>query len=232
MLDVTDIDTYYSDAHILHDVSFSAETDEVVGMIGRNGVGKTTTLRSVMGLTPPRSGTVRFEGTDITGENPSTIANLGIGYVPQERGMFPELTVVENLKMGVGTGDFDRARMDDILDRFPQLKNRLQQKAGTLSGGEQQMVATARALMRDPKLLLVDEPTEGLMPSLIPEIADIIRDIAASGYTIVLVEQNVDLVLDLSDRVYLMDKGRIGKEATPEQLENRPQLLDEYLAVS
>jgi len=231
MLTVDSINTYYGQSHILHDVSFEANQDEVVALLGRNGVGKTTTMRSVIGLTPPRSGTIRFDGEEITGESPSRIANRGIGYVPQDRGMFPRLTVEENLRMGLGRDPFDRERMERLFERFPRVEERLDQRAGTLSGGEQQMVAMARALMRDPKLVLMDEPTEGLMPSLIPEIKGITEDIAAEGYTIVIVEQRVDLVLDIADRVYLMDNGRIHRQVTPDELRENETLLEEYLGV-
>lgn len=231
MLTVDSINTYYGKSHILHDVSFEATQDEVVALLGRNGVGKTTTMRSIIGLTPPRSGTIRFDGEDITGESPSRIANRGIGYVPQDRRMFPRLTVEENLRMGLGREPFDRERMERLFERFPRVEERLEQRAGTLSGGEQQMVAMARALMRDPKLVLMDEPTEGLMPSLIPEIKQITEDIAAEGYTIVVVEQRVDLVLDIADRVYLMDNGRIHRHVTPDELRENEPLLEEYLGV-
>ncbi|PSP88463.1 ABC transporter ATP-binding protein [Halobacteriales archaeon QS_4_66_20] len=231
MLTVDSINTYYGKSHILHDVSFEANQDEVVALLGRNGVGKTTTMRSIIGLTPPRSGTIRFDGEDITGESASHIANRGIGYVPQDRGMFPRLTVEENLRMGLGREPFDRERMERIFERFPRVEERLEQRAGTLSGGEQQMVAMARALMRDPKLVLMDEPTEGLMPSLIPEIKRITQDIANEGYTIVIVEQRVDLVLDIADRVYLMDSGRIERQTTPDELRENETLLEQYLGV-
>jgi branched-chain amino acid transport system ATP-binding protein len=231
MLAVDSINTYYGKSHILHDVSFEANQDEVVALLGRNGVGKTTTIRSIIGLTPPRSGTIRFDGEDITGESASRIANRGIGYVPQDRGMFPRLTVEENLRMGLGREPFDRERMERIFERFPRVEERLEQRAGTLSGGEQQMVAMARALMRDPKLVLMDEPTEGLMPSLIPEIKRITQDIANEGYTIVIVEQRVDLVLDIADRVYLMDNGRIERQTTPDELRENETLLEQYLGV-
>ncbi|WP_332900278.1 MULTISPECIES: ABC transporter ATP-binding protein [unclassified Haladaptatus] len=231
ILDVDNIDSYYGKSHVLHDVSFEAGRDEVVALLGRNGVGKTTTMKSIMGLVPPKSGTISFDGEDITGDKPYNIANRGISYVPQDRGMFPELTVAENLRMGLGTGNLADGRLESIYERFPRVEERLNQRAGTLSGGEQQMVAMARGLMRDPKLLLLDEPTEGLMPALIPEIADITLDIADAGYTIVIVEQNVDLVLDISDRIYLMDNGRIHEQATPDELREDESLLEHYLGV-
>lgn len=231
MLDVDSINTYYGKSHILHDVTFEAGNDEVVALLGRNGVGKTTTMKSIIGLTPPRTGTIRFDGEVISGDSPSNIANRGIGYVPQDRGMFPDLTVEENLVMGLGTASRDDEILEQIFKRFPRVEDRMHQKAGTLSGGEQQMVAMARALMRDPKLVLMDEPTEGLMPSLIPEIGEITEEIAESGYSIVIVEQNVDLVLDIADRIYLMDNGRIHEQATPAELRENEAILENYLGV-
>lgn len=231
MLDVESINTYYGKSHILHDVSFEAGNDEVVALLGRNGVGKTTTMKSIIGLTPPKTGTIRFQGEVISGDSPSEIANRGIGYVPQDRGMFPDLTVEENLQMGLGTADRDETVVAEIFDRFPRVEERLSQKAGTLSGGEQQMVAMARALMRDPQLVLMDEPTEGLMPSLIPEIGEITQEIADSGYSIIIVEQNVDLVLDIADRVYMMDNGRIHEQATPAELRENEEILERYLGI-
>jgi branched-chain amino acid transport system ATP-binding protein len=231
MLDVEAINTYYGKSHILHDVSFEAGNDEVVALLGRNGVGKTTTMKSIIGLTPPKTGTIRFQGEVISGDSPSAIANRGIGYVPQDRGMFPDLTVEENLQMGLGTADRDETLVAEIFDRFPRVEERLDQKAGTLSGGEQQMVAMARALMRDPQLVLMDEPTEGLMPSLIPEIAEITEEIADEGYSIIIVEQNVDLVLDIADRVYMMDNGRIHEQATPAELRENEEILERYLGI-
>lgn len=231
MLRVEGIDTYYGRSHVLFDVSFTVGNDEVVALLGRNGAGKTTTLRSVMGLTPPRSGQIVLDGEDVTGLAPERIASRGIGYVPQNRRLFPDLTVRENLLMGLGTDALDPDRLDELLERFPDLEGRLGQRAGTLSGGERQMVAIARALMREPKLLLLDEPTEGLMPSLIPEVESIIRDLSEAGYAILLVEQHVDIVLALADRVYLMENGRIEEEVTPEELEADETLLERYLGV-
>lgn len=231
MLSVDAIDTYYGKSHVLFDVSLEAAADEVVAVLGRNGAGKTTLLRSVMGLTPPRSGRVVLDGEDITGASPSAVANRGVGYVPQDRRLFPDLTVRENLRMGVGTGTWDPDRVAALVDRFPQLAGRLGQRAGSLSGGEQQMVAMARALVRDPKLVLLDEPTEGLMPALIPEVGDAVREMAAEGYTIVLVEQHVDLALDLADRIFLMENGRVRVEATPAELRADESLMAEYLGV-
>jgi branched-chain amino acid transport system ATP-binding protein len=218
VLSVEDVHTYYGDSHVLQGVSMHADAEEVVAILGRNGVGKTTLMRSIVGLTPPRRGAVRFRGDRIDGQSAAQIANAGVGYVPQNRRMFPTLTVAENLRMGLGTAPLDDEQLAYVLELFPKLDERADQAAGTLSGGEQQMVAIGRALMRDPELVLMDEPTEGLMPSLVPRIGEIVARIAAAGYTIVLVEQNVDLALDASDRVYLMERGRIRHEATPAAL--------------
>jgi branched-chain amino acid transport system ATP-binding protein len=232
MLDVTNIDTYYGKSHVLHGVSLDASEDEIVAVIGRNGVGKTTLMRSIIGLTPPKSGRITFDGVEITGKRPNDIANMGMGFIPQERRMFPDMTVLENLKMGFGTAAVDPERIERAYELFPKLRDRAGQRAGTLSGGEQQMVAMARALVKDPKLVLVDEPTEGLMPALIPDIMETIREIADAGYTILLVEQNIDFVLDVSDRIYVMDNGRIQTETTPAQLRDEDDVLQRYLGVT
>ena len=232
MLSVEHLEVYYGKSHVLHDVSFTADADEVVALLGRNGAGKTTALRAILGLTPPRSGRVVFDGAEITGDPPERNANRGIGYVPQDRRLFPDLTVRENLHMGLGTARLDPVRLDGLVERFPPLDGRLAQRAGTLSGGERQMVAMARALMRDPSLLLLDEPTEGLMPSLIPEIASTIQELADAGYTIVLVEQHVDLVIELADWISLIENGRIRETVTPAELAENDELLERYLGVT
>ena len=231
MLVVENVETYYGRSHVLFDVSLTVGDSEVVALLGRNGAGKTTTLRSIMGLTPPRSGRIRLDGEDVTGEPPEEIANRGLGYVPQERRLFPEFTVRETLLMGLGTAPFDRGRFEAVLDRFPALEERLDQRAGTLSGGERQLVAMARALVREPRLVLLDEPTEGLMPTLIPEIADLIGELADAGYAILLVEQRVDLVCELADRIYLMENGRIREEVGPETLATDEERKERYLGV-
>lgn len=232
MLSVEHIEVYYGKSHVLHDVSFEAGSDEIVSLLGRNGAGKTTALRAVLGLTPPRRGRIVFDGVDITGEPPERNANRGIGYVPQDRRLFPDLTVRENLVMGLGTDRLDPTRFDQIIERFPLLESRLGQRAGTLSGGERQMVTMARALMRSPKLILLDEPTEGIMPSLIPTIEETIEALSTAGFTIVLVEQHVDLVLDLADRVYLVENGRIKRSVEPTLLSDDDAILERYLGVS
>lgn len=231
MLEVDGIDTFYGQSHILHDVSLDVLENEVVALLGRNGVGKTTTLRSIIGLTPPRRGRITFAGEEITGLRADRIAMRGIGYVPQGRRMFPDLTVRENLEMGFGRSAIDDDRIEELYELFPRLADREGQRAITLSGGEQQMVAVARALVREPDLLLLDEPTEGLMPTLVDEFGDVIGDITAAGYAILLVEQNVDFSLAAADRAYLMDNGRIRHEASTDELREADDVLGRHLGV-
>lgn len=231
VLSVEGIDAFYGASHVLHDVSLHADAGEVVAVLGRNGAGKTTLVRSILGLTPPRRGRVRLLGADVTGEPPEAIANRGVGYVPQNRRLFPEMTVLENLEMGVGAGPFDPDRLEHVYGLFPRLRDRGDQRAGTLSGGEGQMLAIARALIRDPELLVMDEPTEGLMPSLVDEIGGVLADVAESGYTILLVEQNVDLALSVSDRAYLLERGQVVHEAPAAELRDHPGPIERHLGV-
>lgn len=231
VLSVEGVDAFYGTSHVLHDVDLHADAGEVVAVLGRNGAGKTTLVRSVLGLTPPRRGRVRLLGADVTGEPPEAIANRGVGYVPQNRRLFPEMTVAENLEMGVGRGRFDRARLSHVYELFPRLRERADQRAGTLSGGEGQMVAIGRALVRDPALLVMDEPTEGLMPTLVEEIREVLADVSATGRTTLLVEQNVDLALSVADRVYLLERGRAVHEAPAAGLRADPGPIERHLGV-
>lgn len=229
MLEIDAINTYYGDAHILHDLSMDVEEGEIVGLIGRNGAGKTTTLKSIIGLQPPRSGEIRFKGERIDGEDPEDIYRRGIGYIAEDRNIFADLTVRENLLVGVESGkdpDFDL-----VFDYFPRLEERIDQSGGTLSGGEQQMLAIARTLVSDPDVLLIDEPTEGLMPTLVDKISEIVTQLNEDGYTIFLVEQNLDLVLDAADKVYILSKGIREYEGPPEELRENEEIIDEYLTV-
>jgi branched-chain amino acid transport system ATP-binding protein len=232
MLSVEDVNTSYGKSHILHEVSIDVVENEVVTLLGRNGVGKTTLLRTIMGLTPPSAGEVCFKGEEITGDDPHRIANRGIGFVPQERRLFPELTVAENLRMGLGPQPFDSDQLEFVHELFPRIEERADQRAGTLSGGEQQMVTIGRAMMSDPELLILDEPSEGLMPSLVPKIGAALTSIAELGYAILLVEQNVDLALEVTDRVYFMENGRIEAERTPTELADDDGPLQQYLGIS
>jgi branched-chain amino acid transport system ATP-binding protein len=210
MLVLDRLNVFYGRMHILHDVSLRVEAGEVVALLGRNGVGKTTTLRSIMGLTPPRSGTITFKGQNVTRLAPYRIPHLGIGYVLQSPNVFPRLTVQENLKLGLAPQQLQEANFTRVLQYFPVLQERRRQLGGTLSGGEQQMLALARVLLANPDLILLDEPTEGLMPQLARYVEEIIRTIhQQEGKSILLVEQNVEMALRVSDRIYMMEKGEI-----------------------
>jgi branched-chain amino acid transport system ATP-binding protein len=230
MLSVQDIHVYYGEKYVLQGVSLEVRRGEIVALLGRNGVGKTTTLRTIMGLTKPRSGKISFKGIDITKLHAFEIARLGIGYVPQGRRLFPELTVLENLKTGF-RGKFKWDSLNDVFELFPALKERINQKAGTLSGGEQQMLAIARALITEPELLLLDEPTTGLMPALVHRLKEVIKELNGQGLTVFLVEQKVPLALDICNRVYIMDKGQVVYHGTPEEAKKVPELLLRYLGV-
>ncbi|MFB6118169.1 ABC transporter ATP-binding protein [Halosegnis sp.] len=216
LLSVEDIHTYYGESHILEGVSLSVDRGEVVALIGRNGVGKTTTLRSVLGLTAPREGTVRFDGVDITGRPTNEIARRGVGWIPEERRVFSQLTVAENIRIATPTDADTAAALELAYDTFPALAERPTAKAGALSGGQQQMLAIARGLVGDNDLLLVDEPSEGLAPQIVADVAAALADVARET-TLLLVEQNLPLAMDLADRFYLLDNGRVvaDGEATP-----------------
>ena len=235
LLDVDSINTYYGQSHILHNLSLSVEEDDLVTLVGRNGAGKTTTLKSIMGFENPRSGTITFDGTDITTNEPHETSQVGVSIIPEHRRVFPELTVVENLQLGHMGHDIPRDRVEDLTDRvydyFPRLEERRQQRAGVMSGGEQQMLAIARGLLSDPKLLLVDEPTEGLMPSLVEKLREILQRINDDGITILLVEQNIELALDISDYGYVIDEGEIKAHATSAELARDEDVKNRYLAL-
>lgn len=211
ILELEKVHTFYGESHILHGVSMEVDKVEIVTLLGRNGVGKSTTLKSVMGLIPPRNGSIRFKKEDIIGLRPYKICRRGIGYVPEERRIFPLLTVHQNLLVGLrnkGTTDH-RWTIERIYDHFPQLARREHQKGGHLSGGEQQMLTIARTLMGNPELLLVDEPTEGLAPLLVEMVMKILVEIKEGGASILLVSQAMDVVIGLAQQVYVMSKGEI-----------------------
>jgi branched-chain amino acid transport system ATP-binding protein len=234
MLSLEGIDTYYGLSHVLQSVSLTVGPGEAVALLGRNGAGKTTTLKSIMGVLRPRAGRIAFEGRDITGVSPHQIVQMGIGYVPEERRVFPNLTVYENLKMARLVVDGGR-RMDDYLDRvlalFPPLRDRLRNRGRSLSGGEQQMLTMARSLGTEPRLLLIDEPTEGLMPAFVETIGQTIVDIQRQGLAVLLVEQNTRLALEATQRVYLIEKGVIRHEGTSAALREDPETRLRYLGV-
>ena len=235
MLSLTDVHTYYGKSHILHGVSLEVAAGEVVGLLGRNGVGKSTTLKSVMGLAPPTRGRVTFEGRDITGLAPHHLARLGIAWVPEDRRIFKLLSVMENLRTGLDRAGMDDARRARLLDKvyaaFPVLRDRRNQAGGTLSGGEQQMLAIARAMMLEPKIILLDEPTEGLMPRMVSQIRDIVDMLHREGVAILLVEQNVALTLTVSNRIYIMEKGVVRHQAAAADLRADQTVIHQYLGV-
>ena len=232
---VEEIHTYYGKSHILHGVSLTVGAGEVVGLLGRNGVGKSTTLKTVMGLVRPSQGEVRYEGRGITGLAPHRLARLGIAYVPEDRRIFRLLTVMENLRTGLDRGGLDETRKQALLDKvyryFPVLADRRNQAGGTLSGGEQQMLAIARAMMLEPKIILLDEPTEGLMPRMVSQISQIIDALHQEGVAILLVEQNVPLTLEACQRVYLMEKGMVRHHATAGELRANGAVIHQYMGI-
>lgn len=231
LLEVDGIHTYYGDSHVLHDVSLDVEEGEIVSLLGRNGAGKTTTVRSVMGLTPPRQGSVRFRGDDIAGRSPESISNRGVSLVPEDRNIFPHLTVEENLRLGGFAHGGDEERLDDVCEYFPRLAERLDQLGGHLSGGEQQMLAIGRGLMTDPDLLMLDEPTEGLAPLIVETLVEIIEEINDNGVSILLIEQNVDAALGLSERSFVMETGEITHQSSAEELRRNEALLERVIGV-
>jgi branched-chain amino acid transport system ATP-binding protein len=212
LLELENVNSYYGKIHALKGVSLSVEEGEIVTLIGGNGAGKTTTLRSISGLLHPKEGVVRFMGRDITRTAPNIVHKEGIGLVPEGRGIFPRLTVLENLEMGgyiVKSGSEVEERIEHAFELFPRLRERSSQKGGTLSGGEQQMLATARGLMSNPKILLMDEPSMGLAPVLVDQIFDIIKEVNSRGTTILLVEQNALMALGIAHRAYVLQTGTI-----------------------
>ena len=231
MLEVRDIHAAYGDVKTLRGVSFDVQPSEIMCLLGRNGAGKTTALKSVMGLLPISSGSVTLEGEDLATLPPHEIPRRGIGYIPQGRRLFPELSVAENIEIGLMTRGMGKDTKEWVLELFPRLRERLKQTAGTLSGGEQQMLATARALCLRPKVLLLDEPTEGLQPSMIALIRDVILKMKAEGFAIVLVEQRVDAVLQVADRVVFIENGMSVASATADDLKKDPEMLARYLGV-
>jgi branched-chain amino acid transport system ATP-binding protein len=236
MLELSGVNTFYEKSHILHDVSLEIREGEIIGLLGRNGVGKSTTLKSVIGIVVPESGSIRFEKQEIRGLRPYRIARLGIGYVPEDRRVFPTLTVRENLLMGMKRGKKPNQDVGWTIERvyecFPRLQERDSFKGGLLSGGEQQMLTIGRTLMGDPKLVLLDEPTEGLAPQVVETVAGVIREIHRSGVSVLLVEQAMEMVLELASHVLIMNKGEIVFRGTPEDLRSRPDIREQYLEVA
>lgn len=231
MLKLERIDCYYGGVQVLKGVSLQLGPGEILGLLGRNGAGKTTTLKTIMGLVRPRSGSIAFDGNELTRLAPHDIPRLGIAYVPQGRRLFAGLSVEENLRMGLLVRDSGPDTLAWVLGLFPALAERLRQRAGTLSGGEQQMLATARALCLGPKLLLLDEPSEGLMPGLVDTLLDTIEGLKARGVAVLLVEQKVEAALRVADRIAFLENGVLRHEATPQELRADPEPLHRYLGV-
>lgn len=233
LLSLQGVHAHYGKSHILHGIDLSIGRGEVVSLLGRNGAGRSTTLKSIMGLVDVTGGRIAIEGRDITNKRPFEIARAGLGFVPEEREVFANLTVDENLRMG------EQPKRDDaphwtaaqMFDYFPRLKERSNTRAGNLSGGEQQMLTMCRSLLGNPKVMLIDEPTEGLAPKIVEVIADVIRDIHKRGVSVVLVEQKLTIALKVSTRVSVMGHGRIVFEGPPAQLHERQDVVQEWLAV-
>jgi branched-chain amino acid transport system ATP-binding protein len=232
LLTVEDLHTHYGKSHILHGVSLEVDAGEIVCLLGRNGVGKSTTLKSVMGLVRPSRGRVVWKGASIAGLPPYRIARLGLGYVPEERRIFPTITVRENLLMGMkGNARSAGWTAERVYEFFPRLKERERQRAGTLSGGEQQMLTMGRTLMGNPDLLLVDEPTEGLAPMIVEQVERILAAIHQSGTPVLLVEQSMETALALAQRVYVMSKGQIVFSGSMGELATNESVRTQYLEV-
>ncbi len=230
MLEVSELHTYYGESYVLQGVSLTVGAGEVVAILGRNGVGKTTLMRSIIGFTPPRRGTVRFKGRDITGWASHRMTALGMALVPQGRRVFPSLSVRENLEVARrGNG---RWSLERVYAVFPRLRDREKNRASKLSGGEQQMLAIGRALMSNPALLLMDEPTEGLAPLLVRDVGRVMRELRRDGLSILLVEQNLPLALSVADRVHILSRGQIVHSSTPEELMASEEVKSRYLGVA
>jgi branched-chain amino acid transport system ATP-binding protein len=230
ILAVGDVHTYYGDSHVLHGVSLGVGAGEVVAILGRNGMGKTTLIRSVIGFTPPRQGRVRFKGEDITAWAPFRRIERGMGLVPQGRRVFPSLSVRENLE--VARGGAGRWDLERVYALFPRLRERAPNRANKLSGGEQQMLAIGRALMSNPGLLLMDEPTEGLAPLLVREVGRVIGELKREGLSILLVEQNLPMAASVADRVHVLNRGEIVYSGAPAALLANEDVKSRYLGVA
>jgi branched-chain amino acid transport system ATP-binding protein len=230
MLQLDNVHAYYGDSHVLHGVSMRVDKGEVVSLLGRNGAGKTTTVLTIMGYLKPDPGRVIHEGRDVNGLPPHVLARRGFGFVPQERGVFPSLTVEENLTVAARRGR-GRWTLDLAYELFPRLRERRGNLGFQLSGGEQQMLAIARALLLNPSVILLDEPSEGLAPIVVEEIVHVLRKLKGEGLAVLLIEQNLRVALDLADRHYVLSKGQVCYTGTSSELENNEQVLREYLSV-
>jgi branched-chain amino acid transport system ATP-binding protein len=230
LLEVEGLNSYYGDSHILFDVSLRVERNEVVALLGRNGAGKSTTLKSLMGVMTPRSGKVTFDGKDVAGQKSHSIAQAGMQLVHEDRRIFGSLNVEENLVLA-GLSAPNRWPLDRIYEMFPRLRERRTSRGTDLSGGEQQMLAIGRALIRDPKLVLLDEPFEGLAPVIVQDLLAVCRRLAEAGQTIVVVEQNIQAALTLADRIYIINNGHIVESLSKQAVKDQPDILHKYLGV-
>jgi branched-chain amino acid transport system ATP-binding protein len=230
MLEVQDIHTYYGRSHILQGISLDLEQGEVICLLGRNGAGKTTTVNSIMGYVHPKTGTITFEGKDITKKEPFEISRIGIGHVPQDRRIFPTLTVQDNLEV-IHRKVEGGWTVDKIFHTFPILEKLKSRRGSNLSGGEQQILAVARPLMTNPKLLLLDEPSEGIAPIIVKEIGELIQKITKTGISVLLAEQNMKFTMKIASRGYIIDKGRIHHQGGMEELKEDKKIIGKYLAV-
>lgn len=232
MLKIKDLHAYYGKSHVLRGVNLEVRPGEIVSLLGRNGVGRSTLCKAVMGLVAPK-GQVEFNGQSLVGLEPHQVAQAGIGYIPEDRAIFPGLTVLQNLELGMKrrgqTGE--QWTLDAVYKRFPRLKEREHTSAEVLSGGEQQMLSMFRALMGDPRCVLVDEPTEGLAPKVVADVAAMLKEMAAEGIAVLLVEQKLSIAMDISDRVYVMGEGEIVFDGTPDTLRDNPDVRKEWLEV-
>jgi branched-chain amino acid transport system ATP-binding protein len=232
VLELNDIHTWYGDSYILQGVSLEVRDGTVVALLGRNGMGKTTTIRSIMGLTPPRRGAITYNGQNLVGLSPHKIARLGVGLVPQGRMIFSSLSVTENLKMAARTGGKkDPWTLEKVFSVFPKLEERRKNKGNLLSGGEQQMLTIARALMTNPDLILFDEPSEGLAPVVVEEVFRVIQELRAAGQSILLVEQDFGMAMSVADYAYIMSKGTVVYESAPDELIDNESVKSAYLGV-
>ena len=234
LLKVERLHAHYGKSHILHGVNLAVEEGSIVSLLGRNGSGRSTTLKTMMGIVPATQGSVVLEGCELTGLRPFEVARAGLGYVPEERLVFPNLTVEENLQMGLQPPRNGKApwTIDDMYNYFPRLKERSHNKAATLSGGEQQMLTICRSLLGNPRVLLIDEPTEGLAPKIVEVVMEVILDLRKRGLAVVLVEQKLTIALKVAEKVFVMGHGEIVFEGTPDELRGRPDIRRDWLEVS